>query len=565
MAHFFRCALAALLCSGIACSSDEQAAGPTRDGGVAVETDAGGGGPTSPPPPAPPTSAVLTYHNDNQRTGANLAEKVLTPDAVQTRGMQILFTRVVEGPVFAQVLYVPGLDVGGAKRDVFYVFTMKNYVYAFDANDGGDSGVVWTEQLADPEPNVRKFPRGIMSTPVIDRAAGEIDLVYSTKDVQDEPFGESNVNAEFWLTALDMRTGEVKRRVRIEGSVQRGNGSTLAFLPRNHRQRPAMLLSKGSLYLGFGTRSKETLIEYHGWMMRYDAKTFDRQGVWCTTPDRASIAEGGGIWGGAPVADSDGNIYLATGNARADFAAGSYGNSIVGLAPDLTVRGAFTPDDPQRRLEKFDVDLGSGGVALIPGAKQVVGGGKTGILYLVGTERLDKVQEFQAFSNVYDPTFVNDSNWAGGPHLHGSPVVWQGPDASFATVFHWSENDALKAFKYRWDTDRMEPEPAMVGAVLTPEGDTDSPVMPGGMISLSANGKQDGIVWASVPEGHSHDPDSGEFVGLLLAFDATTLQKLWQTEIPSIPKWMPPTVADGKVFMPTSSELVFVYELGKAW
>ena len=38
----------------------------------------------------------------------------------------------------------------------------------------------------------------------------------------------------------------------------------------------------------------------------------------------------------------------------------------------------------------------------------------------------------------------------------------------------------------------------------------------------------------------------------LYAFDAMTLQVLWNTQFPSIPKWMPPTIADGKVFMPTS-------------
>jgi outer membrane protein assembly factor BamB len=575
MPRFRRRALAIFLAVGPlwACGDGEQ--GTTdpitpsdADGGGATggDNDGGGGG----PPPPPPDPAVLTYHNDNARTGANLAETILTPDAVQTRGMNLAFSRPVEGNVVAQALYVPKLDFDGTPHDVFYVFTMKNYVYAFDANERGESGtlkagVVWMTMLQDPESAARGIPRGIFSTPVIDREAGEIYLVYSTKDVWTEPFGESTVNAEYFLAALDLKTGDVRRQVKIEASVPRGNGKTLSFLARNHRQRPALLLANGSIYVAFGTRSKEHMIEYHGWMMRYDARSFDLQNVWCATPDRAQLGQGGGIWGAAPAADSAGNIFLATGNALADHAAGSYGNSIVGLTPDLNVLGAFTPIDPDRRLEIFDVDLGSGGVVVIPRANQIVGGGKTGILYLLDKERVEKLQEFQAFINVYDPGFVVDSSWAGGPHLHGSPVVWQGPDKSFATVYHWSENDALKAFKYRWDTDRLEPESAIVGEVLTPEGTEDKPIMPGGMISLTANGKENGIIWASVPASHEHDPESGELKGLLLAFDAVTLQKLWETNIPSIPKWMPPTVSDGKVFMPTSSETVLVYELGPAW
>jgi hypothetical protein len=570
----FRRALALFLGLGLAgsCGGDDGGTtdpivsgdgGTSPDGGAAPLADAG-------VPDPPPYGGVLTYHNDNARTGVNRAETILTPDAVQARGMKVAFSRPVEGSVIAQVLYVPDLDVGGEARDVFYVFTMKNYVYAFDANVTAESGtheagVVWMTMLGDPESANRGIPRGIFSTPVIDLEAGEIYLVYSTKDRWDEPFGESDVDAEYWLTALDLRTGDVRRRVKIAASHPRAGGKTLSFLARNHRQRPALLLANGSIYVAFGTRSKEHLIEYHGWFLRYGARSFELEGVWCSTPEQTRAGQGGGIWGAAPAADAEGNVFLVTGNALADHAGGSYGNSIVGLAPDLTLRGAFTPVDPERRLEIFDVDLGSGGLAVIPRARQIVGGGKTGILYLLDTARVEKLQEFQAFINVYEPEFVVDSSWAGGPHLHGSPVVWQGPDPGHATVYHWSENDALKAFKYRWDTARLEPEPAVIAEVLAPHGPEEKPVMPGGMISLTANDRQDGIVWASVPEGHEHDPQSGELKGLLLAFDAVTLQELWRTSIPSIPKWMPPTVSDGKVFMPTSSETVLVYELGPAW
>ncbi len=301
--------------------------------------------------------------------------------------------------------------------------------------------------------------------------------------------------------------------------------------------------------------------------MRYDAKSFEQKGIWNATPARDKPGQGGGIWGAAPAADDSGNIYFATGNGHADLAAGQFGNALVGLSPEggLSLLGAFTPHDPERRLEIFDVDLGSGGLAVLPRTGQVVGGGKTGILYLASTSRVEKLQEFQAFTNQYDPDFVNDSYWAGGPHLHGTPVFWQGPDKDFAYLYHWSESDHLKAFKYRWDTGRLEPENPIIGEVVALGSETpDEAIMPGGMLSLSANTDQDGVIWAAIPD-EGNDPESGQHKGMVYAFDAQTLQTLWSTKIPSIPKWMPPTVADGKVFMPTSTEMIYVYELGKAW
>lgn len=546
---------------------------PAADGGGVIPQADGG----APAPDGPvlqrPDPAVLTYHNDINRTGTNLAEKILTPEAVQTRGLVVAFTRPVEGAVNAQVLYVPKLDVGGVERDVFYVATMKNYVYAFDANDAAEpgtlrAGTLWSTILEDPASSTRTLGRGVFSTPVIDRDAGEMYIVFSTKEPVEEPIGENTVDVAYWLGALDIRTGELRRSVEIGAQVPRANGETLSFLARNHRQRPALLMVNGSIYVAFGTRRKEELIEYHGWMMRYDAKTFALQGVFNSTPDRDRPGQGGGIWGAAPAADSQGNVYFATGNGRADHAAGSYGNSIVALSPDngLSLLGAFTPDDPQRRLEINDVDLGSGGLAFLPGANQVVGGGKTGILYLVGVPQVEKVQEFQAFINQYDPEFVVDSYWAGGPHLHGTPVFWQGPDRSFAYLYHWSESDHLKAYRYRWDTQRLEPEDPVVSILIAAGAPTpDQAIMPGGMLSLSADGDRNGIVWANIPEEDQIDHESGERRGLFYAFDALTLQELWHTQIPSIPKWMPPTVADGRVIVPTSSETIFVYTLGAAW
>jgi hypothetical protein len=538
-----------------ACGSSSNPDPSPMSGADAQPPFAADGGVLPDPPQA--TSAVLTWHNDTLRTGAQLAEDVLSPDAVRSRGMRLAYSRPVDKAVHTQVLYQDG---------VFYTATMANTVFAFDAEDasasGTEAGLLWKRTLVDPQDaTARPYPRGIAATPVIDDAAGMMYVVFSTKNQVEEPWGESEVDAQFWIAALDLATGEVLRTARVEAEVPRGDGTMLPFLARNHRCRPALLLVGGSLWFAFGTRSKEGMIEYHGWVFRYDAATLTRQGVWNATPDFRGLGQGGGIWmGGAGLAaDPLGAVYFITGNAAADLAAGSYGNSFVKLAADgdrLDVAAAFTPSDPERNLERFDVDLGSGGVALMPGTRRLVGGGKTGILYLLDLDGLTLVQELQAFTNVYNPTFDNDSDWIGGPHLHGGPVFWQGPDPDVAWIYHWAENDYLKGYRYLRGEDRLDPEP-VVGRVLALAN-----LMPGGILSLSAHGTEDGIVWAILPADDEPDPSYGEYPGRLLAFDALTLELLWDGETPTVSKWMPPTIAGGKVFAPTSSKEIEVWTLG---
>ena len=73
--------------------------------------------------------------------------------------------------------------------------------------------------------------------------------------------------------------------------------------------------------------------------------------------------------------------------------------------------------------------------------------------------------------------------------------------------------------------------------------------MPGGAISVSANGNSDGVVWVSV---HKEDATSGIHPGRLVGLDATNLNELWRDDdVPWFAKFNPPTITDGKVFLPT--------------
>src|SRR5438093_5043855 len=97
-------------------------------------------------------ASVWTQHNDNNRTGANLNETILTTSNVNVNQFGKLFSRVVDGQVYAQPLYVPGVNIGQGVHNVVYVATMKNNLYAFDADDPNASTPLWQVSLGPPVP-----------------------------------------------------------------------------------------------------------------------------------------------------------------------------------------------------------------------------------------------------------------------------------------------------------------------------------------------------------------------------------------------------------------------------
>jgi len=240
-----------------------------------------------------------------------------------------------------------------------------------------------------------------------------------------------------------------------------------------------------------------------------------------------------------------------TGNGSFDAHTGgsNYGESFVKLrleGTQLVVKDYFTPCNAEF-LNSLDMDLGSAGPVLIPGAL-VVGGGKEGRLYLLSTARMGKyVAPLQPRAQTCaNPNVLQDLPAVLG-HVHGSPVFWQGPDG--ARLYVWSENDRLRAFRFA--NRRIVPGPKL-SQYQPPQG------MPGGMLALSSKGRSNGILWAVVPL----DGDANKFrgvKGIVLALDAQDVSKtLWTSEqsgardrLGLFARFVPPTIAGGKVFVAT--------------
>jgi hypothetical protein len=504
--------------------------------------------------------SVLTRNYNNQRTGTNLSETSLSVSNVNSSQFGRLFMLPVDDQVYAGVLYVAGLQISGGTHNVIYVATANNSVYAFDADSLGvplwsrnfnGSGAPSTNaelgQNCSPYNDFRG-DIGIVGTPVIDGTAGTIFFV--TRTVLNGATTQT-------LHAVNITNGEDQPNSPqvIQASVS-GNGdggTTVVFNPVTQNQRPALALSQGVVYIAWSSFCDTP--PYHGWVLAYNSTSLAQLAAFNVTPNGTE----GGIWmaGAGPAFDSAGNIFYGIGNGASDGAT-DFGESMVKLAPNsLTVTDYFTPSDFST-LNASDLDFGSSGPSMLPGANLLVSGGKEGKLYLLNTTNLGQEvsgdvqipQVFQAVDLTVRPSATH--------HIHNVSPIWNSPEG--LNVYVWGENDFLHAFQFNTSTQILNTTAYATGSVLPPQG------MPGGMMTISASASQagTGIVWASVPRNGDANQDTAP--GNLYAFNAENLNLLYSSTSPgddllNFSKGSAPIVSNGKLYVGSLSRFVEVYGL----
>ena len=483
---------------------------------------------------------ILTANGDNDRSNSNLQETQLSPATVNSSTFGKLGTWPVDGQVYSQPLYVSGLPISGGTHNVLFVSTMHNSVYAFDADAAALGSVLWQVNLGTSVPSTVLFGQygdiqnevGILSTGVIDP---QRSVIYVVADVYE---GGSPV---FYLHALDLSTGaerlngpmKMTASVTGSGSAVLANG-TIPLDPMQHIQRPGLLLANNAIYIGFGSHGDK--FPYHGWILSYDATDLSHQlGTYVSTPN----GNGGAFWQSSRglAADLDGNVYAITGNGDYDGKQ-NFGESFVKVSAQLSsTLDWFAPSDWQT-LSDNDFDIAAG-PALVSGTHIIIGADKAGNLYVVDGDDMNQPYSANTITASSGSIF-NFAVWSRGGN---------------ASVYAQGEGEPVKCFQLTGS--QVSPNPVSTASNSVQYGRIS--------MTLSANGGQDGsgILWETTGNYNDSTP------GTLYAYDASNLaNELWDSDMnpsrdqmPPVTKFVAPTVANGKVYVPSISNVITVYGL----
>jgi hypothetical protein len=598
--------------------------------------------------PAAHAAEVLTNNYDAARTGANLAETQLETANVAPETFGRLFHYDVDGPVYAQPLVATGVETPNGARDVAYVATASNSVYAFDANypAATPGETLWRRALNRLPDGKPARVTGIFGTPVIDRARNTLYVVAGL--MQDE-------NARFVLHALDLAEGRDRpgSPVAIAASV-RVDDTQVSFAPSATRiavQRAGLALARAKLIVAFGGDY------FEGWVFAFDtADLAAPPAAFCTTcasrvqtlsgvdflnRDCILLGPGGGIWqaGRAPAVSASGKVYFFTGNkqhvikdgcripraenacavcatpegcvcegnrsaqacrgpdacianAARDAQVFDTNEALIELDPaaGLKLTGWFRPQNWNAAgvdgLEFNDLDLGGSGPLLLPAdertptrAARLIGGGKQGVMYLLDTAARTQACSVSATKPCLAPPLQSFALAPIPPkpkefyrHILGGPVLWARASAQGgARAFVWRVNDHLRSYRVGdtfEDCDTANPAPTTTHNCASVAHSTQFiDHHPGGILALSANGVDaaSAIVWAATSRAVSGPGKLMAYKALPDAATPTQLTKLWDSDdcegdaIALAADFVPPTVANGRVYMATAANQVVVY------
>jgi hypothetical protein len=502
---------------------------------------------------------VPTWRYDNTHSGSNTQETLLTPANVNNSTFGKLFSRSVDGYVYAQPLYVSGLMMqDGLVHNVLFVATQHDSVYAFDADTNGGTNALplWQASMlstaygaaagattvpnsdlgtSDVVPEI-----GITSTPVIDLATQTMYLVAATKENGNYL---QRVHAINIITGAEVFPGpSAPITATVSGTGNGSSGGSLPFSPEWQMNRVALDLFNGTLYVGFGSHGDNG--PWHGWLMAFSEQTLTQTGYICLSPN----GYGNGVWGagaGLPIdteVNPNGRLFLSTGNG--DYTSyppldGSvdYGDSLLQI--DLTGGGVtpadvFTPFN-QAKLASGDTDQGSGGVLMLPdqpGAHphELIQVGKEGRILVLNRDNMGGY----APGGTYNTNALQDiTGQTGG--LWSTPAYWNGH------VFFWGDGSSLKRFE-------------LTNGVLSSTSSSASTVtsqFPGASPVVSSNGTTNGVVWAIRTDAYNSNGSS-----ILYAFDATNLKTpLYESDSNAArddagpaTKFAVPVITNGKVY-----------------
>ncbi|MGB6384674.1 MAG: pyrrolo-quinoline quinone [Terriglobales bacterium] len=501
---------------------------------------------------APEFKGVLTYHNDNMRTGRNTSETTLTLKNVNTKTFGKLFVISTDGRVDAQPLYVPNVSIpGNGTHNVLFVATENDTVYGFDADSGSTLWQVTTlvagEVPSDDRGCGQVSPEiGVTSTPVIDLTAGPNGTIYLVAMSKD-----SSSNYHQRLHALNVTNGveqfggPVEIAAQYPGTGDNSQNGYVIFDPKQYKERAGLLLLNHIVYTSWASHCDAR--PYTGWIISYNETTLAQQSVLNVTPNGSE----GAIWasGGGLSADSNGNVYFLDANGTFDTTLntngfpvnGDYGNAIMKLSAKkgkLAVADYFNMYNTVSESNK-DEDLGSGGALVVPNFKDssgtlhelVVGAGKDMNIYLANRTDMGKFNPNNN-SQIYQEV---TGALAG--------AVFSAPAFTDNRIYYGADGDTIKAFLFN-ASGQLNSTPASATSTQF--------AYPGASPSISGSSDNDLILWAT----ENTSP------AVLHAYSARNLAvELYNSNQAAGGrdnfgignKYITPTIANGKVYVGTTN------------
>ena len=492
---------------------------------------------------------VLTYHNDNARTGQYLVETALTPANVNTTSFGKLWFLGATAHVDAEPLYAGGVLIPGVGfRNVVIFVSEDDSVYAYDADS---TNLFWHavllgsgETASDNRGCFQVWPLiGVTGTPVIDRQLGPSGTVFAVA------MSKNGLGQYFQrLYALDLATGTNRMPAvaisgRYPGSAIPNSGGYVVFDPAQYKERAGLLLLGGVIYTAWASHCD--FDPYTGWIIGYDERTLAQTNIINVTPHGSR----GAIWMGntALAADPGGNIVFLDANGTFDStldangfpSSGNYGNAFLKISTTnyaLMVADYFATWNTVAESD-VDEDLGSGGAIVLPlmrdangVARQLaVGAGKDQAIYIVDLANMGK------FNPGNNGAIYQQVDGALPSSVFSMPAYFNG------TLYYCGNNDSLRAFPFANARlgGQSSQTPGAVGAT-------------GATPSVSANGSSNGIVWIVNAVGTApavlHALSAAN-----LAVEFYNSQGLPRDQVSGGNKYTTPMIANGKVFFGTTN------------
>ncbi len=550
---------------------------------------------------------VLMQHNDLNRTGWNPNETFLNTSNVTPTNFGLLYKRSVDDQIYTQPLIISGVNVTDpithtqVTRNLLIVVTVKNTMYAFDADDGTIDPywqINFTPPGEIPPYNIdihaalcnftysdfkiagnglgQAGSFGTVGTPAVDKASNTIYFVsrYRDVNVDNASKGSSGHNSDpDWSSsgffqqvhALDLSTGSEKfngpvlinpaTTFVLGTGIDHNINNEIHFDPRRENQRGGLFISNGIVYIPYAGHCD--MDYYHGWILGYKQDDLSQQLVrYISTPNN----ERGGIWmsGAAPAVDASGNIYFSVGNgdnASTSTISQNMALSVVKATPDLvnhTLNNIswYKPTSATYNAwNQSDLDFATG-VVLIPGTNMLVTEHKSGKVIAMPQGIPDPGG---AFDDTNPDFHAYDLGAGANAQGHSSLTYFGGAVNKY--IYQFSENTHLMAFPVNTTTRTL-------GAPFQNTSVPVNTVGSGGYSSVSSNGTDpsSAILWVTNLTG-----TTGGTLHALKADDIT--QELWNSDmnlsdvLGNYAKMSPPTIANGRVYVSTFTNTLNVYGL----